>query len=347
VEGALERSSPGRLFTFGVLAALPDLTPSVTTAGLGAAAVKGGWLAKSTGLAPLFSAFSGAISALLTLRTNLDQARTPLERRQVAKVTIGILSSALGIIAGLGLLVYAAQAWPTARVPLAWASQGLVLLFVAGFPILILQVMRRMRLLRSTERQQHPHLFRDARDRIGSSAAEYRSHWSLFGVPLVHLRFSSPDEGQPPVFGWIAGGDRAYGLLVAWGGLAVAPLSLGAVSVGLVTVGTVSAGLVSIGTAAVGGLAIGCMAIGINAGGWLSALGWHTAQASGVSIARIAAQGPVALAPHANDAFAHQLLASSSDGQARLMFVLVVSLLTLLPVAAYARAVRRRLGPKR
>ena len=111
--------------------------------------------------------------------------------------------------------------------------------------------------------------------------------------------------------------------------------------------GTVSAGVISIGTAGIGVLAIGCMAVGIKACGWLSALGWHTAQGSGFSVARVAAEGPIALAPHANDAFAHQLLATSGDGSGQLLFVMVVSLLAILPITFYSRAVRRRLGPKR
>ena len=74
----------------------------------------------------------------------------------------------------------------------------------------------------------------------------------LFGVPLVHIRFSSPDEGERPVFGWLAAGDRAYGLLFAWGGYAVAPFSIGAIAIGLFAIGTLSVGVISLGTAGVG-----------------------------------------------------------------------------------------------
>ena len=166
----------------------------------------------------------------------------------------------------------------------------------------------------------------------------------MFGVPLVHARFSSPDEGQPPVFGWIAGGDRAYGLLVAWGGFAVAPISVGAVSVGFLAIGSLSVGVISLGTAAVGLVAVGCMAMGVKAYAWLSALGWQTAQGGGFSIARIAAEGPVAFAQHANDSVARQILADPRGEQNQMLFLILISVLSLVPVAYYARAVRQRLG---
>src|SRR5207244_10490088 len=144
-----------------------------------------------------------------------------------------------------------------------------------------LRVMREMRVVRSAERKHHPECFLDPGDQVGSAAGEYRSRLTLMGVPLVHIRYSSPDEGERPVFGWIAGGDRAYGILFAWGGFAVAPFSVGAVAIGLFAVGSLSVGIISLGTAGVGLVAVGCMAAGLRAYGWLSALGWATAQGSG------------------------------------------------------------------
>src|SRR5262249_14223202 len=178
----------------------------------------------------------------------------------------------------------------------------------------------------------------------GSSAAEYRSRLTLLGVPLVHIRFSSPDEGQRPVFGWLAGGDRAYGLLFAWGGLAIAPFSIGAIAIGLFAIGTIGVGAISLGTAGVGLTAVGCMATGVKAYGWLAALGWETAQGSGFAIARVAAEGPVAFAQHANDSVARQILAAPHAQQGQMIFLILVSVLSIVPIALYARAVRRRLG---
>jgi hypothetical protein len=163
-------------------------------------------------------------------------------------------------------------------------------------------------------------------------------------VPLVHIRFSSPDEGERPVFGWLAGGDRAYGILFAWGGCAVAPFSVGAIAIGLFAVGSLSVGVISLGTAGVGLIAVGCMAAGVKAYGWLSALGWETAQGSGFAVARIAAEGPVAFAQHANDLMARQILTDPHAEQTQMIILTVITVLSLVPIAYYARAVRQRLG---
>jgi hypothetical protein len=344
VEGALSRTTPGRVFTLGVLAALPAIATPAKAAGIGAAVAHGTILAKSTGLAAVLASVSGVVSAVLSLRAQLDQARTQRERRAVVKITLGFFFGALGLLVVLYLFRAAAFHWWESRVVFAWLAQMLVLSFVGGFPVALFLVMRGMRRLRSAERRLHPECFLDARDQVGSSTGEYRSRLTFLGVPLVHARFSAPDEGQPPVFGWFAAGDRAHGLLMAWGGYAVAPISVGAVSVGFLAVGSVSVGLISLGTAAVGFLAVGCMAAGAKAYAWLSALGLQTAQGSGFSIARIAAEGPVAFAKHANDAIARQILADPGSERHQMICLIVITVLCLIPVARYARVVRQRMG---
>ena len=102
--------------------------------------------------------------------------------------------------------------------------------------------------------------------------------------------------------------------------------------------------MISLGTASVGVLALGCMTVGVKAYAWLSALGWETAQGSGFSIARIAAEGPVAFAQYANDPVARQILADPHAEQNQMIFLIVVTVLSLVPIAYYARAVRQRLG---
>jgi len=350
VEGALERSTPGKLFTIAVLAALPAVgTPTTAQAAVvvGGAAVHGGALAKTTGLAVLMSSVSGVVGAFLSLRASLDQSRTPRERRAVVKVTLGFLGGGGAFLVALWLLRAGSWRWWDQRLGFAVATQILVIGFMVLWPVALLRVLAHMRRLRTAERRAHPEFFRDPRDQAGSAAGRYRSRWTLAGVPLVHIRFASPDDGEPPVFGWIAGGDRACGLLVAWGGYAVAPLSVGAVSFGLVAIGNLSVGLFSLGTVALGAMAIGCASAGIKAFAWLSALGWHSAQSGGFSLARTAAEGPVAFAAHANDAAARAMLASPQSEQNHLMFISVITVLSVLPLVYYAQAVRRRLGRKR
>ncbi len=56
VEGALERTNPGRAFTLGVLAVLPALSTAATASAAGTAAAKGGVMAQATGLGALLQA---------------------------------------------------------------------------------------------------------------------------------------------------------------------------------------------------------------------------------------------------------------------------------------------------
>lgn len=348
VEGALARTTPGKLFTLATLAALPALvgpTPALAAvvAGAGVAA-KGGALAKTTALATLIASCSGVISAVLTLRANLDQSRTPRERRAVVKITIAFFFGSLAVLVALWLLRAGSWRWWDQRAVFAGITQVLVVGFLVGFPVCLVRVMRTMSRLRSSERLAHPELFRAARDQVGAAAGIYRSRLTLAGVPLLHFRYSSPDEGEPPVFGWIAGGDCAYGLIFAWGGYAVAPISVGAFSVGLVSIGGCSFGLLSLGTIAFGGIAMGCASVGVKTFAWLSALGWDTAQSGGFGLAGRAAEAPVAFATHANDAAARAILANPGVEQNFMVVVSVVTVLSLLPVVYYAREVRRRMG---
>jgi RNA polymerase sigma factor (sigma-70 family) len=345
VEGALRRSTPGRVFTLGVLAALPELVTPAKAVGFGAAAAAhGSVLAKTTTAAALLASISGTVAGVLALRANLDQARTPLERRAVVKVTLAAFAGAFGFLGLLYLLRAAAFQWWESRVIFAVLCQLLVIVSAMAWPICLLRAMRANRILRTSERQKHPELFNNPVYRAGSPVGEYRSAMTLFGVPLVHVRFSSPDEGEKPVFGWFAGGDRAYGLLFAWGGYTVAPISVGAISIGFFALGSLSIGVFSIGTLSLGYVVVGCASIGVTAFGWLSAMGWYSAQCGGFALARIAAEGPIAFAQHANDAAA-RLLVANPDPERSYMFVyIIISVLTLVPISAYARAVRQRYG---
>ena len=345
VEGALARSTPGRAFTVGVIAAIPALLPApVKAAGLGAAAAHAGSLVKGTAIAAVLASISGFVTAVMGLRLSLDQSRTPRERRAVVKATVVCFFGTLGFIFVVWALRAAAFRWWSERALFAAAAQVLVLAFIVVMPVASARMLRFFRRLRSAERARHPELFRDARDKVGSSASVYRSRATLFGVPLVHIRYSSPDDGERPVVGWIAGGDRAYGLLFAWGAIAVAPVSVGIVSAGLLTVGTISFGIISLATVSVGVVALGSMAVGIKAYAWLSALGWTVATGGGFGTAHTAALAPVAFAQHANDATAHQYLSDPNAQLIQTIFFILIAVLSIVPTAYYANGVRRRLG---
>lgn len=202
VEGALARSTPGRLFTLGVLAALPEIATPAKAIGFGAAAAHSATLAQTTGFAALFASLSGIVGPLLTLRTHLDQSRTRLERRAIVKVTCAFFFGAFGFLGVLWSLRQIAFSAGEQLAIVAGIAQALVVAFIVVWPVGLLRVMTHLRRLRSAERWAHPEAFQDSRDQIASSAGEYRSRWKLWGVPFVHIRFSTPDEGQPGVVGW-------------------------------------------------------------------------------------------------------------------------------------------------
>ncbi|MCF7688384.1 MAG: sigma-70 family RNA polymerase sigma factor [Cephaloticoccus sp.] len=341
VESALARSTPGKVFTLGVLAALPEFATPAKAAGIGAAAVQSGMWIKWTGLAALAASLSGLVSTVLALRANLDQARTPVERRAVVKITILLFGSAISILVVLFGLRAGAYHWWESRLLFAVLAQVFLIGFIVVWPVMMRVMLRRQRRMRSAERQRQPESFRDARDQVGSTANEYRSRLQLFGVPLMHVRFSTPDEGERPVFGWVAGGDRAYGLLFAWGGFALAPVSVGAVAGGILTVGTVSVGVISLGMVSVGLFALGCASVGVKALAWISALGGDVALSGGFALSNNVALAPVAFGPHSNDTVAMAALHSQPYP---MLFLALIAILTLVPITLYARAVRQRLG---
>jgi hypothetical protein len=83
----------------------------------------------------------------------------------------------------------------------------------------------------------------------------------------------------------------AHGLLFAWVGFAVAPVSLGIVSFGVISVGALGFGLIGIGLAGIG---FGASAVAYKAYAALSALGWESAFSNGFSTAIEAAISPMA-----------------------------------------------------
>jgi len=87
VEGMLEKTSPGKNFTLGVLAALPMGIASAKAATVGTALAKGGAAAKGvmtvSSLGGLFAMFGGAY---VSLRAQADDSKSPRERQFMLQV---------------------------------------------------------------------------------------------------------------------------------------------------------------------------------------------------------------------------------------------------------------------
>ena len=344
VEGALARSKPGAAFTTGVLAAISAIPPPAKAATFGAAAVKAGSWFKWANVLAVVAAFSGVVSTFFGVRASLDQSRTRQERRRVIKVAATLFLYpvvSIGVVFVLRQLALSAAELTTAY---AIVSQLLVLGFVVSYPVLVVRMLRGSRTLRAQERERHPEAFRDPADQVGSGEREYKSRLQFLGVPLIHFRFGMPEQDDEPVLGWVAGGDRAYGLVFAWGGIAVAPVSVGIVAIGLISVGVVGLGLIGLGTVGIGVIGFGVAAIAYKAYASLSALGWESAISHGISLANDAAIGPVAIADHVNTEQAADIANLTALNQSLVWVLGAIAVLVIVPAVWHSNKVRQRMG---
>ncbi len=314
VEGALARTAPGPAFTLAVLAALPvTFATSAKAATVAIAAAKGGASAAGGTFATVAGIAAGPMLGLLAgifgTKMSLDATRTPRERAFIWRHIRRVGVVAFGFVLALTLFMrFAMPLWN--RHP-AWLI-ALAMTITGGYGLIILAISlrfnRRIAEIREQERREHPELFRDDVDvmrRRGISFFdpwEYRSRATLLGLPLVHMRTGRVAGRAQTAVGWIACGERAYGILFASGGVAVGAISMGGASVGLLSFGGFGVGLIAFGGLALGGIAFGGMAVGVIASGGIS-LAWHAAF-GGVAAAHELAGGGAAVANHANDAVA-------------------------------------------
>lgn len=171
---------------------------------------------------------------------------------------------------------------------------------------------------------------------------EYRSKFSLLGLPLVHIRIRGGLEERGPVKAWIAAGDAAIGVIFAFGGLAVAPISFGGFAIGLLPLGGFAIGPIALGGFSLaiwsfGGFALGWQAFGGCAIAWNAALG-------GAALAHDYALGGIALAAQANNAAAQLYIQANpffQNGQIVARYLAWLNLLWVIPMIAWWRTIRR------
>ena len=327
VERALRRSAPGTVFTLAVLGALPGIgAASASAATLGAAGKAAGPLAAATASAGTMGALlgtlggvaGGSFGAWMSWKNARYQRERDLYRKSM-------------IIYGIGLVIFLvpflamALGWePWARGVIAYAIGFAVwmTLFFGASGFWIWHLIRRWRTIVAEEvaagtpalpqTQLHRQLTR-------WEGRQWTSPWTLLGWPLVHINFGSPalhpaDQGAPRrgpqiARGWIAIGDRAYGIVLAVGGIATGGIALGGLSMGGFAFGGAAFGLVGIGGFGAGLFAFGGGAIGIFTVGGL-ALG--ALATGGLALAFQYATGGMAIAEHANDEAATAFVKQSS-----------------------------------
>jgi RNA polymerase sigma factor (sigma-70 family) len=343
VESALEKSKPGAAFTTGIALALTDVTKSATAATLGAGSIKTASMIKFTTVVALSAAFSGLISSLFGLKASLYQSRTENERRLSYKVVALFLSFAfIWLVSMFGLKTIAISDTGSALM-YSIIAHAIVFIFVFSYFWLTFTALHRIRELRARERIFQPEAFTREVDQKHSKLREYKSALSLFGIPLMHFQFGTPERGEPAAIGWIAGGGKAYGIIFAWGLIAVAPISVGAISVGIFSIGAIGIGLISLGAVAIGGLAFGSSAIGYKAYASLSSLGWESAFSNGFSIAKDASIGTFAYANEVNNEIAYEVSNLSLFGQSVQWILVVITLFVIVPAYLHFKSVRKRM----
>jgi RNA polymerase sigma factor (sigma-70 family) len=352
VEGALEKTNPGPAFTLGVLATLPALTLSAKAATVGAA-TKGGATAAGAGLIGLLGAILCPLLAFLNLfgvwRLSHKTARSERERR-VYMIYYPVLAGSIVAFILLASLLMAHGDALVKTNPSLFASlmTGLILgyfLLLIPFCLWFYRAVKKSRLgLPAAEVAVSPL----------TPAREYRSRLQLLGLPLIHLRTGGWQNGkvQKPVKAWIAFTDGvAFGVLFVYGGVAVAPVSIGACAIGLLSYGAAVVGVL-----AVGGFAFGIWAFGAFGFGWQAsascAIAWNLVSGGQYAIAHQYALGPIARAAQVNTEFARQLWKSNPFFQACwkvvphffwLMWLWSVPMMTSMIV--HWRAIARKKNP--
>lgn len=345
----LRQSMPTAAFTFGVLAALPLATTSASAATAGMTLAKGGASGKPLVMALLNGVLSpllGFVAAGVGYKVSMDSARSVEEQRMIKKFFRVLLAAILFFCAYTTMLViygrWLALQHPAAYVTLLTDMIGGCILLCAGGGAWALRQNRKVASAEAAVKEVAslpvgnwgvPHL-------------EYRSRFTLLGLPLVHMRLGRK-HGEPirPVKAWFAMGDFALGVIGAFGACTIAPISLGACSLGLISLGGLA-----VGVACWGGLGIGVWAIGGCALGWQAyggcVVAWEAAQ-GGLVAAYHHALGNVAVAHHVNDAVAKAAMKPSAFFQFALWavkYAVFLNLVWCLPLALLVRKARQLRG---
>ncbi len=388
VEGVLKKSKPGRALTLRIMTGVAALSAALKASSTAAAAGLGPSIAKATasGLAATAAkaamtggAMTGVAGGLAGAGLGFGGAwlGTWLPAQLAPTMTERELMQKAGKRAFLVSLLFTLAI--LAATPLIFVPNGVIAYFAItalssiGFAIWIiaasLGMQRQLNAIRASHSPKDDPNNSPLRKRLEASGftqmqgRRYTSDWRLLGIPLVDIQFADPTfQGEistptPPAFGWISIGDRATGILFAFGGVAKGLIAIGGFAVGGIAIGGFSLGLISIGGFAVGGLALGGGAIGYDAlgGGAIAynsaagggAAAYHTAMGGG-AIAHDAAVGGAAYAKEVNNDAAKALIAHQPAAWLMTWYMghllianLLIGAISFLPVLVLPFAYRR------
>jgi RNA polymerase sigma factor (sigma-70 family) len=300
----LRRTKPGRAFTAAVMAALltPVAPATASAASSGLAAASPASTSSTVGAGSALSAVSallGIFGAYLGLKQSVALARTPRERQFLVTLARMAILFVINLAAASAAILLLGDRLSRANPALHTGFVVALLLLHFGFLLgLAAWGRNQLRAMRHTA---------DAQDAPPTSASghsisrriDYRSKWTLLGLPLIHIRFGDYYAREFGLArGWIALGDTAVGVLFAAGWIATGGIALAPVSFGLIAHGILATGALAFGVHAVGLVAAGAVAWG-----WLGAWG-------AIALSETCAVGAQAFAPHANDEVAHTFFAT-------------------------------------
>ena len=343
MEGALERTNPGKTFTISVVAALSGITVSAQAATIGVAAAKGGAAAKSAGAVGLLAAISSPLLIVfgnyLGYRIGMDEARTENERQFVKTFYRKILSATFVLTATFAAILL----WLRPPQLSSLAAGGMV--FMTAIIFYLFAVLVNIFSVSAERRRFYSQVLAEEHDDVlPKPAFEYRSRATFLGLPLVHIRIGDRfDSLQKPVKAWFAMGNYALGGLLAFGGIAIAPIGIGLCGIGLIPFAGIAIGLIPLGGIALGGWTYGALAMGWQSMGCF-AIALNTA-AGNLAIARDYAMGNFAFAAHVNAAVHANLVLPnwySKGGEFLQRYSLWLNFIWIAPLFIQWRIVAKR-----
>jgi hypothetical protein len=245
----------------------------LSVASAGGAALKSGTskaLFGLTGFQALGGSLVGFLAAFLGYRMSMAEARSDEERQGIKRFYTLLTALSIVPLAAVFLAV-GVRPWAMSHAGLfAGIMIGVVTSWIPAVTWLLFRS-RRVLLSQHKARAMGPSALttsaasthRDNAQSFPTPAFEYLTKASLWGLPLIHIRFDgSLPNRRPAVKAWIAGGDTAIGVLFAFGGMAMALVCLGGFALGALAFGGFGAGLLcyagfGAGLWAVGGLVSG------------------------------------------------------------------------------------------
>ena len=342
VEGALERTNPGKAFTITVVAALSGITVSAQAATMGLVAAKGGAAAKSAGMTGLLAAISSPLLIIfgnyLGYRMGMDEARTDNERQFIKIFYRRVLFMTVTITVILWCMMF------FGRPPQFSFAARYGIVFMGAVITFLVSVLVNMITTNAERKRYYTRILSDDHGGVFPKPAfEYRSRATFLGLPLVHIRFGDRfDALKKPVKAWIAVGNFAIGGLIAFGGIVAAPFGVGLFSFGLLPFAGIAIGLVPVGGIAIGGWTYGALAIGWQSLGCFS-LALDTA-AGNIAIARKYAMGNLAIAAHVNSTAPENILPGwyVKGGEFIQRYSLWINFIWIVPLFIQARIVAKQ-----